>query len=192
MGEKGNGGYLTRCLHAAIDAESYSSRTSLRQRDLQDRIKTVLDRAAAAIGFAPRELWFQPQGDGGLVRFPAAIDEAAAMTGLIRELRVELESLNRDLARHARVRLRLAFHVGLSRHAALGLAGAAPVDVSRLVNSPALRARLAAADAASLVAIVSDSLYQDFVAHRVCGWTPRSGRRSRSSTGPRTSPARHG
>ena len=63
----------TRCLHAALDAAAYSTRTSLRQRDLQDRLQAVLSRAVEAIGFDLDALWLQPQGDGALIRFPAGI-----------------------------------------------------------------------------------------------------------------------
>jgi hypothetical protein len=169
---EGGSRFPTRCLHAALDAEAYSGRTSLRQRDLQQRIEQALFRAAEAIGFAPQSLWLQPQGDGGLLRFPAGIDEAATMAGLIRELRTELVAVNRDLVPDARVRLRLAFHVGLSQDARLGLAGEAPVSVSRLVNSSALRARLSEAVDASLVVIIPDALFQDLVVHRLRGLDP--------------------
>lgn len=164
--------YPTRCLHAAIDAESYSGRTSLPQRDMQERVQAVLHRAAEAIGFGPARLWFQPQGDGGTIRFPAGIDEAAALVGLMRELRVELEAVNRDLIPAARVRLRLAFVVGVSQPAALGLAGDPPVAVNRLLNAQELRARLAAAPEASLAVIIPNTLFQDLVVHRLRGLDP--------------------
>jgi hypothetical protein len=164
--------YPTRCLHAAIDAESYSGRTSLPQRDLQSRIQAALYGAAEAIGFAPSQLWFQPQGDGGTIRFPPAIDEAAVVAGLTRELRVELEAVNRELVRAARVRLRLAFVVGVSSPAALGLAGDPPVAVNRLLNAQELRARLAAAPEAALAVIIPDALYTELVMHRLRGLDP--------------------
>jgi class 3 adenylate cyclase len=161
-----------RCLHGAFDAAAYSRKTSLRQRDLQERIMTVVQRAVEAIGFDLDALWLQPQGDGALVRFPHDIDEPATVAGLIRELRVELETANRDLVADAWVRLRLALHVGLSYHAALGLAGDAPVVVCRLVNAPRLRELLAGSDRSALAVILHDALYQDLVVHRLRGLDP--------------------
>jgi hypothetical protein len=171
-GSKGGGRFPTRCLHAALDAEAYSGRTSPRQRDLQRRISDVLYYAAESVGFAPGELWVQPQGDGGLLRFPVEIDEAATVAGLIRELRIELAAINRDLVPEAQVRMRLALHVGLSQDAELGLAGEAPVLVSRLLNSPELRALLRRAADTPLVSIMSDALFRDLVVNRLRGLDP--------------------
>lgn len=162
----------TRCLHAALDAAAYSTRTSLRQRDLQDRLQAVLSRAMEAIGFDLDALWLQPQGDGALIRFPADIDETAAVAGLIRELHVELTTLNSELIPAAWLRLRLALHVGLSHGAALGLAGDALVVVSRLVNSPQLRDLLKRSEHAPLVVIAAESVYQDLVVQRFRGLDP--------------------
>jgi hypothetical protein len=163
---------LTRCLHVAFDAEAYSARTTLEQRDLQQRISDVLYRAIASIGLEPRVFQLQPQGDGGLLRLPAAIDEAAAVSGLIRELRTELATVNRELIARAQVRMRLAFFVGLSQDAALGFAGDAPVHVGRLVNSSALRERLKSATHSSLAVIIPDTLFQELVANRLRGLDP--------------------
>lgn len=146
----------------AADMEQYSCLDTRIQSAVQSDLVRLLDEAATLTGL-DRNAWArQPQGDQEFAVLPEATPEATVLGPFVQHLVARLGTLN---ARPAapRVRLRLAIDTGVVADAALGHAGPAPVAVARYVNSPQLKAVLAALSSADLGVIVSDRLYQDVV-----------------------------
>ncbi len=142
-----------------VDVVGYSSRTIDGQRQVQNRLITMFHRfiAESGIEFAP-EL-FQSNGDGFHYFLPDS-DVHAAVSCLLSVLpRVLAED---NAAHNDRIRLRMATDMGTVGRGPLGFTADAVIRFSRLVNSKPIRDAVTEHDA-DLVALVSDTLYQDVV-----------------------------
>ncbi|MFC5750845.1 hypothetical protein [Actinomadura rugatobispora] len=159
-------------LLVAVDVERYSARDALRQFMAQDDLRHALERAAAGAGL-DRELWYrQFAGDGELAVLPGDVDISHAVGALSAELDTALAEINERRAAGDRLRIRLAFHHGTLAPGPFGPAGAAPIVVSRLLDSAPLRALLDRRPEHDLVLAVSDSLYADVVSTGFCRLDP--------------------
>ncbi len=157
----------------AADMQRYSRQSNLDQFHSQANYREVMQEAAQAVGLT-RGAWnIQKTGDGEVSVLPANTPESTVIYGLVTELDRRLRDLNRPLADHAKVRLRLAVHNGLVHHdAANGFAGEAVVATARLVNAQTLKDALDHFRDAALGLIVSDAIYNDVVRHRYEGIRP--------------------
>ena len=96
-------------------------------------------------------------GDGINAVLPADIDPTVVLPLLIRSLAAALGADNAQST--DRIRLRMAVSAGLIERSVAGFSGQLIVDISRLVDSSALREALAAAPAADLAVAISDHVY---------------------------------
>lgn len=152
-----------RRLVVAVDAQRYSGRDALGQVDLQQALIDAVNSAADASRL-DRSSWHrQAQGDAELVILSPETNEAVVVADFPRELASSLRRQNRSLRADARLRLRIAIHVGLLHMGALGYPGPAPVETCRLLDAPILKETLAASDDADLALIVSAQLFKDVV-----------------------------
>lgn len=157
----------------AVDVERYSQRENLRQYDIQRVFQSVLAQACDRLGLRRGEWLTQPSGDGELAILPAGSSEPRVVAHLAGTVDALLRERNRDLAADARVRMRIAVHVGLVHlDGANGYPGSAAVTVCRLVDSAPLKRALAAFPAAGAALIVSEQVYDDVVAQRYEGLRP--------------------
>jgi hypothetical protein len=161
-----------RSLLTACDVEGYSRLASDEQRDLQNRLAEVQERAARNAGLVRGRALIQPAGDGELTRWPPETDVLKLTIDYLRELHTELVRVNRTLANDNQIRLRVALVDGMSEIASYGLAGEAPVVAARLVNADQTRKALIFASYCPLVVILDDRLYQDVVRQRFRGLRP--------------------
>lgn len=115
----------------------------------------------------------QQGGDGELAILPVDTSEPTIVAYLAPTLDRLLRESNRHLMPEARVRMRIALHVGLVHlDGATGFPGSAVVTVCRLVNAPPLKRALELYPAAAVVQIVSEPLYEDIVRNRYEGLRP--------------------
>lgn len=162
-----------RRLLVAADVERYSRQDNLAQHRTQQVLQWALGEACARIGLDRRAWRTQPSGDGELAILPAGTSEPRVVAQLGATLDTLLREHNRDLAAEARVRMRVALHVGLVHlDGANGYPGAAAVAVCRLVDAGPLKRALAAFPSAGAAQIVSEPLYDDVVAQRYDGLRP--------------------
>jgi hypothetical protein len=130
------------------------------QRDaVQGRLRQLVAAALATCGgeLDLRAVNHQWSGDGINALLPADIDPTAVVPMLIRSLAT---GLRLDNLRHAdRIRLRMAVGVGLSEATATGYGGPMIVEITRLLDSAALRSALDDAPDADLAVAVSGHLY---------------------------------
>lgn len=161
-----------RRLHSLCDIADYSRLVSDAQRDQQQRLSNLQRIAARYAGLDREAAYIQHTGDGELVRWPAYTDELKFAVDYPRELQTELVRINRDLAEHSRMRLRVAITSGFSQIADTGLAGDAPVRVARLVNARQAREALNLDPGRALVVVFDDRLFHDVVKQELHGLHP--------------------
>jgi hypothetical protein len=152
----------------AVDAERYSRRSARDQLCVQLDLHHALQAAAARSGL-DRDQWYrQPRGDGELAVLTEETDIPHTVAMFTRGLEAVLTEINRDRAEERRLRIRMAFHYGTLTSGPFGPAGDAPVVVSRLLDSAALRRALERRRDRNLALIVSASLYEDIVSTGFC------------------------
>lgn len=152
-----------RRLCISVDVERYSRWGLADQSAAQNGLDAVLDEACATAGLE-RATWSrQDAGDGELAVLPPGIDEQRTINAFVRELRGSLYRYNRRLNDDARLRVRVAMHVGMTQVAGLGFAGPAPVVAARLRDAAAVRRAMAEHPDADFVLVISQPLYEDHV-----------------------------
>ena len=155
---------------AAVDIEGFSRLHASDQVRRQRELARVLDAAARRAGM-DRASWVREvHGDGELAVLPAGTDGPVLVARYPRELEAALAKVNGE--GESRLRLRLALHHGTLAAGALGVAGDAPIEVSRLLDCDPLRRELARRTGADLVLIVSERVYGDVVQTRFLGLDP--------------------
>ncbi len=151
-----------RRLLISVDAKGYSDTTANWQSKVQAGLLAVLGRAAERAGLNRPTWHIQPAGDGELDVLPATEPEPRVVDDFVRHLAAELRRHNRDLPEDKRLRLRLAVHYGPTIPAGNGYAGNGPITVSRLCDSPQLRAALTDTGA-PLAVILSHRVFSETV-----------------------------
>lgn len=163
-GQRGQGGRSPEhALYAFADIVGYSQLSARLQKASQDYLATVLDEGVAEAGVLSGHVSWQDQGDASLMTFPADTDVAKVLAVMPRYLNDELLARNQDMAPHARIRLRVAFTMGVSVPGATGWAGEAPIAVARLVNWVPFRHAMTRAADAQVGVIIDDHLYGQYV-----------------------------
>lgn len=150
-------------LYSFADIVGYSQLSVRLQKLSQDDLVAALDRAVAEAGVRPELVAAQDQGDARLLAFPAGTDAARVLAMMPRCVNDELAARNRDMAEHARMRVRLAFSMGASTKGGAGLVGAAPIAVVRIANSEVFRHAMRTAPRAHCGVIVDEFLYGEWI-----------------------------
>jgi hypothetical protein len=159
-----DGGTRVRlCL--AADMERFSRFRNPEAVRAQARLADALTRAREHAGLGEADVDLQLSGDGQFAVLSEHLDETVVIPLLVEGLRQALAEVNADLSEHARVRLRVAVHRGLTTRAGNGWVGDATIAVRRILDSPAAREALAAHPDADFVLIVPDALYRDVIGH---------------------------
>ena len=151
-------------LHCFADIVAYSGRNPYQQADCQQRLLKIIDESLIDAGLSPGSVQGESQGDARMLTFPDGLDVSRVLALMPRRFNDELVAYNRDVAPHARIRVRLAFAIGPSAQGQIGRAGTAPITVVRLSNAHALRAAMTAEPGAHLGVIIEDDLYRKHVA----------------------------
>ncbi len=147
-----------------LDVVGYGLRTVPERDDVQRRLRRLVVAMLSECGLTldERVVDHQWTGDGINAALPSDIDPPAVLSVLVRSLAT---ALGEDNARHSdRIRLRMALGVGLIERRAAGFGGPMIVDISRLVDSAALRSALSDDPAADLAVAVSDQVYTLIIA----------------------------
>lgn len=160
-------GHGVRRLCVAVDLERYSRRDNPGQQAAQAGMVRVLREAGERAALERAHWATQQQGDGELALLPPGVDEARVIALLVRELRAGLFQYNRHANASARLRMRVAIHQGITYVAENGFAGDAVNVVCRLRDAPPAKTALERYRKADLVLIVSQTIYEDVIAHDV-------------------------
>jgi class 3 adenylate cyclase len=157
---------------AAVDVEGFSRldvwEQLMTQIDLKDVLQTAADQAALN-----RHDWeTQVAGDGELAVLPADTDGLRLIADYPQALAEAIKDVNRGRQPRPRLRIRLALHHGTVAPGPFGPVGSAPIVVSRLLESDALRRRLVDDPQIDLAVVVSALLYHDLIRSRFRGLEP--------------------
>ncbi|WP_305784134.1 hypothetical protein [Symbioplanes lichenis] len=154
----------TRRIIVSVDMESYSRRDNMLQYRAQQSFRDIMSQASDELGLDRSNWTIQQAGDGELATLPPGTSERHLISQLPTTLDRLLRQHNHGLEQQAQVRLRVAVHEGLVHlDGANGFPGEAVVTVSRLIDSPQLKAALKRFPSAGVAMIVSDRIYQDVV-----------------------------
>src|ERR1700761_9165381 len=142
-----------------LDVAGYGRRTGPdrdeRQQRLQRLVVTSLAECGLSLGAGAVDHQWTGDGINGVL--PPDVDPPVVLSVLIRSLATGLSA---DNTRHAdRIRLRMAVGVGLIERSVAGFSGPVIVDISRLVDSAALRSALIDEPGADLAVAISDQAY---------------------------------
>jgi hypothetical protein len=151
-------GTLTPAIGLAMDTIGYGSKSPRAQQDVQERLPAVMHKVLADIGIQFDELPAASSGDGLYLFLPPATDPTRALPGLLPAMAMRLAEDNeryRDL-----IRVRMSVGFGLVGYGRLGLIGRLVIDLTRLIDSPAIRQAVRDHPRSDLVALVSKELYQ--------------------------------
>jgi Protein kinase domain len=142
-----------------LDVAGYGRRTVPDRDEVQQRLQRLVVAALAECGLSlgAGAVDHQWTGDGINGVLPPDVDPPVVLSVLIRSLAAGLSA---DNARHTdRIRLRMAVGIGLIERSVAGFGGQVIVDISRLVDSAALRSALIDEPAADLTVAISDQAY---------------------------------
>ncbi|RKN22591.1 hypothetical protein D7147_08070 [Micromonospora musae] len=159
----------SRRLIMAVDMESYSRHDDAGQARVQTDFRHLMQRAAEQCGLQRTGWEIQPTGDGELALFPPGTSEPRVIADLVPAMDRILRDHNRDVAPHAKVRLRVAIHQGLVTKTENGYAGSAVVAAARLVDADPLKDALKRFPQATVVMIVSSTIFREVVSQSYSG-----------------------
>ncbi|MFG2955855.1 hypothetical protein ACGF5O_19300 [Streptomyces sp. NPDC048291] len=159
----GGSGTFERRLLLAVDAKGYGGTDSVTQRQFQEEITRLLDRAAAAARLDRAGWLTQEGGDSVFAVLPETAYEPALIDTFMRALDAGLRAFNQNRIPQARLRLRAAVHFGPASPGANGFVGPAPVEIGRILDSSALRTALDESPDACLAVGVSATVFRDVV-----------------------------
>jgi len=152
----------------AVDIEGFSRRPPAEQAKIQEALEHAMSHAAATARLDRKRWYRQPRGDGELAVLPPDANGLSLVADYPRMLDSALADINRHAEPGARLRIRMAIHHGtVFPGCSFGPVGAAPVVVSRLVDSHILRRALRRDNALDLVLIVSAPVYEEIVKTRL-------------------------
>jgi tetratricopeptide (TPR) repeat protein len=129
--------------------------------DLHDIVAAVL----AGQSLNLRDVHVTDLGDGLRLIVPPAISPRYVLDPFIANLATALKARHKISGEVARLRLRMAVHMGLVHRDGYGWAGQALVHCARLLDAAQVRNALAAANGADLVVVISHALYEAMVRH---------------------------
>lgn len=164
---------LTYHFLAAVDIEGFSRLDVSDQRRAQAALGHALDVAAVKAGLDRSGWAVQVSGDGELAVLPSDTNGLKLVADYPREFARAVVEVNRARRLHRRLRVRLALHHGPIAPGQFGPVGQAPIVIARLLDSDALRRRLADDHDVDVAIVVSASLYRDVIQTRFRGLDPQ-------------------
>jgi class 3 adenylate cyclase len=162
----------------AIDVEGFSQRHTAEQAKAQDDLEQAMRQAAADAGLNLERWYRQPRGDGELAVLPEGTDGLALVADYPRKLASAVAEVNQSGKDGPRLRARIAIHHGAVAPGRFGPVGAAPVEVSRLVDAEIVRQQLRQRDDLDIALIVSATVYHEVVQSRLHDLHPEVFRRA--------------
>jgi hypothetical protein len=160
------GGGPVHTLYAFTDIVGWSGQNARLQKSSTSDLADFLTMGLDDVNLDPDQVETQDQGDARFLTFPAETDPAEVLAKLPDRMDRELAARNRDMAAHARMRVRMAFSMGASEPGATGRVGQAAIAVARLVNSDILRSVVSKAHEARCTVIIDSYLYEQCVQQR--------------------------
>jgi hypothetical protein len=153
-----------------LDIVGYSSRSKLLQDAAQRRLSDLVENVLAEQGLSLRDTDHQGTGDGMNVFLPWTVNHHQRLADLMSSLQGLLRRDNRLYRDRMRLRMSVAF--GPMGPSALGFNGESIIEISRLLDSAALREVVASESRRDIAMIISDTVYKWFVTQEYPGLEP--------------------
>lgn len=150
-------------LHGFVDIVGYSRLPVSLQRRSQEYLANLLSEGITRAGISPELVDCQDQGDARMMTFPAGTDAGRVLAEMPRYVHDELLEHNHHMRLPARLRLRMAFTMGVSEPGATGRVGAAPIAVARLADWTRFRRIMGETPEAYVGVIIDEHLYGEYV-----------------------------
>ena len=128
----------------------------------------ILQSCFDASGVPWAACYREDRGDGAVIVVPPTISPRRMVDPLMAELADRLRHYNRRASEVVRIQLRVALHVGPVGRDAEGIIGQTVIAAARMIETPVIKARLAA-EQADLIFAVSDYVYD----HVIRGYSGR-------------------
>jgi class 3 adenylate cyclase len=138
---------------------------------MRDELYRMFEEGLGCALIAESAYALKDLGDGILALFESQIPKSRLLHPLVPHLVSDLEAYNREVSEEARMRLRIAMHAGEDVPHGMEYIGEALNHAFRLLDSNALRQRLATVDA-PLAVIVSQLIYDEVVRQGYTGIDP--------------------
>jgi hypothetical protein len=149
-----------RRLCVAFGIEPSGERDGAERISAQQRVAEAITGVCTSLGL-DRMLLNRSAADGEQVGLlPVGIDEPRVVSSLVEGLSSALAELDVPPGGRGPVRLRVAFHEGVTTLAADGFGGRAVTKVRELAGSPHLRAALDEHPRARLAVVLSDPVFE--------------------------------
>ncbi|WP_119726782.1 effector-associated domain 2-containing protein [Thermomonospora amylolytica] len=153
-----------KCALFVCDVAGFTDRA--RPEHARERIRTelygMLQESFERSGLPPESCYHEDRGDGVLVVLPPHLDPALLVHPLIDRLRGRLQRYDDLASEVARIRLRVALHLGRAKADAQGLVGADVDHAFRLLDAPQFKTELRESDAL-LGVLVSQALHDEVI-----------------------------
>lgn len=149
----------------AMDVAGSGSRDDQLQLQLRADLRRIVADTLASQSLDLRDLHRTDLGDGVRLIVPPAISPRYVLDPFVPHLAEALRMHRKTSASTARLRLRMAIHMGLLHHDEEGWVGQPLVHCARFLDAAPARRVLAAEEAADLVVIVSQALYEAVIQH---------------------------
>ncbi|WP_238009398.1 DUF6430 domain-containing protein [Dactylosporangium sp. AC04546] len=153
------------CTIVSIDVAGSAGRDDQLLLRMRADLQQLITHTFTLQGLDPAGVDVEDLGDGVRIVVPAEVTPVRLLDPFVPHLAAALREHRKVTAEAARLRLRVAVHMGLLHRDAAGWAGEPLVHSARLLDAPALRRALAAAERADLAVIVSGDMYQKVVRH---------------------------
>jgi hypothetical protein len=149
----------------AVDVVGSGGRDDVLQLRLRADLRAMADDALAQQELDGAVAEQTDLGDGIRLIMPAGVSPAELLYPFVPNLAHSLRQHRRTTSAAARIKLRVAVHMGLLHRDASGWAGAPLVECARMLDAAPVRRILAAAERADMVLVVSRAVYDAVVRH---------------------------
>jgi hypothetical protein len=167
-GMPGGAGNPDRNVHTIVltDVAMSARHDSQGQRRMRQYLYAMVRDVVQYVGFELESLPLTDTGDGLRLCVPLdKIQPTRIVDMFVLGLAARLRDHRQDVHEAARIRMRVAFDIGLIEPHLMGWTGNPLIRVARLIEAETLRATLRANDRLDLVAVVSDVFYEEVVRH---------------------------
>jgi hypothetical protein len=148
------------------DISMSASRDAQAQRRMRRHLYDMVSDVVQYAGFELESFQVTDTGDGLRLLLPMDLIRPTHVVDLfVLGLNARLRDYRQDINDAARIRLRVAFDLGLVESHLQGWTGAPLVRVARLVEAEPLRAALSANNQLDLAVVVSDVLFEAVIRH---------------------------
>ncbi|SDT15899.1 macro domain-containing protein [Actinoplanes derwentensis] len=148
----------------AIDVAGSGGRDDQLLLQMRADLRRMVGDALLDQGLDPADVSMEDLGDGVRLIVPASVTPARLLDPFVTRLGAALRAHRKIMADAARLRLRVAVHMGLLHRDNGGWAGEPLVHIARLLDAPAVR-QVIGTGQVDLAVIVSGDVYDKVVRH---------------------------